>query len=162
KTHPNKVMFCSDDKHPDELVLHHINGLVKRSLAKGYDLFDVLRAASVHPVMHYKLPVGLLRENDPADFIVMDSIATMKILQTYINGGLVAENGTTKLNNVDAPVINNFSVNHKKPEDFIIKANCSNPVIRVIEAVEGQLVTNELQLKGKVENGLLVSDTEND
>lgn len=162
QSHPGKVMFCSDDKHPDELVLHHINGLVKRSLAKGYDLFDVLRAASVNPVLHYKLPVGLLRQNDPADFIVADNLENMDILQTYIAGEPVAENGKTKLPHVQAGIINKFSAAPKSIDDFVIQAGSDAPVIRVIEAIEGQLVTNELQLPGKVSNGCLVSDTEND
>lgn len=162
KTHPEKVMFCSDDKHPDELVLHHINGLVKRSLARGYDLYDVLRAASVNPVLHYKLPVGLLRPNDPADFIVIDSFANMNILQTVIGGRLVAAEGKTLLPHIPAGAINVFNTKERTAKDFEIKAGNSNPTIRVIEAIEGQLVTNELQLQGKVNDGLLVSDVEND
>ena len=91
--HPAKVMFCSDDKHPDELVLHHINILVKRSLKKGYDLFNVLLAACVHPVQHYNVPVGLLREGDSADFIVINNPEDFDVLPTHINGQLVADHG---------------------------------------------------------------------
>jgi adenine deaminase len=162
KLHPDRVMFCSDDKHPDELVLHHINMLVKRSLAKGYDLFDVLRAACVHPVLHYKLPVGLLRVNDPADFIITDNLAQFNIRQTYIGGQLVAEHGKTLLPRIAVTPINNFKVGKKQVSDFAIKATTATPTIRVIEAIEGQLVTNCLQLPAKVENGYLVSDTARD
>ncbi|MES2704698.1 MAG: amidohydrolase family protein [Bacteroidota bacterium] len=98
RSHPERVMFCSDDKHPDELILDHINELVRRSIAKGYDLFNVLRAACLNPVMHYKLPVGLLRENDPADFIVVKDLTDFSILQTYIDGQLVADNGKSLIN----------------------------------------------------------------
>lgn len=162
RSHPERVMFCSDDKHPDDLVLHHINALVKRSLAKGYDLYNVLRAACINPVLHYNVPVGLLRVGDPADFIVVDNPARMNILQTFINGQLVAEKGKSLLPVHDATVINNFKALPKSPEQFEIKSGQNNPLIRVIEAVEGQLVTNELHLPGKMKNGLLVSDTEND
>lgn len=160
--HPDRLMFCSDDKHPDELVLGHINQLVKRALAKGYDLFDVLTAACVNPVAHYNLPVGLLRKGDPADFIVVDSPETLHVLQTYINGHLVAEMGKPLLNSVDIHPINNFNIGHKKPEDFAIPCHETHPQIRVIEALDGQLVTNEITATGKTENGLLVSDTAND
>ncbi len=163
KLHPEKVMFCSDDKHPDELVLHHINGHVRRALAKGYDLFDVLRAACVHPVLHYNLPVGLLREGDPADFIVVHNLTKMDVRQTFINGVEVAADGRCLLPETSAPVINRFEALPKKETDFRIAASSGDPAtIRVIEAVEGQLVTNELLLPGKVENGFLVSDTEQD
>jgi len=160
--HPDRVMFCSDDKHPDELILHHINGLVKRSLQKGYDLFDVLRAACVHPVLHYKLPVGLLRVGDAADFIAVNNLTDFSILQTYIDGQLVAENGKTLLPDVAATSINSFESGKKDVSVFAIKAFSPCPDIRLIEAVEGQLVTNMLTLKGKLIDGFLVSDTEQD
>ncbi len=163
QSHPERIMFCSDDKHPDELVLHHINGHVRRALAKGYDLFDVLRAACVHPVLHYNLPVGLLREGDPADFIVVNNLTKMDIRQTFINGIEVATNGRCLLPETSVSVINRFEATPKSEADFRIQTTSDQPVsIRVIEAVEGQLVTNELILPGKVENGFLVSDTKQD
>ena len=162
KLHPEKVMFCSDDKHPDALEAGHINELVKRSLALGYDLYDVLNAACIHPVQHYKLPVGLLRAGDDADFIVVNNLEAFDVLQTYINGALVAENGHTLLPHIPPQPINNFSAAKKHPEAFKIKAAFPNPTIRVIEAIEGQLVTNSLELPGKTTEGFLVSDTKND
>ncbi len=163
KLHPEKIMFCSDDKHPDELVLHHINRHVQRALAKGHDLFDVLCAACVNPVLHYNLPVGLLREGDPADFIVVDNLTKMNVRQTFINGVEVAADGRCLLPEVPASVINRFEAAPKSETDFRVQATTDQPVsIRVIEAVEGQLVTNELILPGKVENGFLASDTERD
>jgi adenine deaminase len=155
-------MFCSDDKHPDELVIHHIDNHVKRALAKGYDLYDVLRAATVHPVEHYKLPVGLLRQNDPADFIVIDSPERFNVLQTYIGGRLVAEKGKTLLPHVPVEHINNFSANRRLPSDFEVVATGNNSTIRVIEAIEGQLVTNEVTATGNIADGKLISDVAND
>jgi adenine deaminase len=160
--HPSKVMFCSDDKHPDELVLNHINQLVKRALAKGYNLFHVLRAACINPVLHYRLPVGLLRVNDPADFIVVDSPAQFNILQNYINGKLVAKNGNSLLPNIAVTPINRFNAVRRTPADFAIKSQNSNNSIQVIEALEGQLITNKLVLTSKTENGYLVSDVSRD
>ena len=162
RQHPHSVMFCSDDKHPDELLLHHINGLVKRSLQKGYDLYDVLRAACVHPVQHYKIPVGLLRVNDPADFIVVNNLTDFDVLQTYIAGQLVAEDGKTLLPEISAGAINHFAVERKDARAFKIKASSATTTVRVIEAIEGQLVTNMLQLPAKVEDGHIVSDIDQD
>lgn len=160
--HPEQVMFCSDDKHPDELVLHHINDLVKRALQKGYDLFDVLRAASMNPVLHYNIPVGLLREKDAADFIVVKDLQAFEILQTYISGQLVAEQGKSLLPILPAAHINNFKAQHRKPEDFVVKAGSGCNEIRIIEAIEGQLITNEQHAIPKIENGNLTSDIAND
>ena len=86
--HPKMIMFCSDDKHPDSLVAGHINLLCARAVAKGYNVFSVLSAACVNPVLHYRLDIGLLREGDPADFIVANDLENFIIHQTYINGEL--------------------------------------------------------------------------
>ncbi|HEY1032019.1 MAG TPA: amidohydrolase family protein, partial [Flavipsychrobacter sp.] len=145
-THPKHVMFCSDDKHPDDLVLHHINGHVKRALEKGHDLFNVLTAACVNPVQHYKLPVGQLRVGDTADFIVVNNITDFAVLQNYIGGRLVYDKGKVLLPEVAVTPINNFDTNPKTITDFAVSAEESKQQIRVIEAIEGQLVTNELVL----------------
>lgn len=162
KTHPERVMFCSDDKHPDDLVLHHINGLVKRALQKGYDLFDVLRAACTNPVAHYNIPVGQLRVGDAADFITINNTDSFDVLQTYIGGRLVAEKGRSLLPHVAVQPINNFAATHKTPADFVVPALKTGISIRVIEAIEGQLVTNELIAEKKVVDGNIVTDTTND
>lgn len=161
-THAEKLMFCSDDKHPDELVISHINALVKRALAKGHDLYDVLRAASVNPVEHYNLPVGLLREGDPADFIITDNLTDINILATYINGVQVSAKEQCLFPTSEVTLINSFNTNYRQPKDFTIKAQSSSSNIRVIEALDGQLITNQLILPAKIENENIVSDTESD
>ena len=162
RDYPDKTMFCSDDKHPDELVLHHIDEHVRRAIAKGYDLFDVLRAASVNPVLHYALPVGLLKEGDPADFIVVESLQEFKVKQTYISGQLVAENGRSNLPDVKAELINNFVTGPVKSTDFKVPVTTTSGTLRLIEALDGQLITNELQLKGKIADGSYVADISRD
>ena len=162
KTHPEMTMFCSDDKHPDELVLHHINNHVKRALAKGFDLFDVLRAACINPVLHYKLPVGLLREDDDADFIIIDDLENFNVLETYIQGNLVAKNGENLLPSVPIKIINNFSATHFKSDDFVLEAIENQQQIHVIEALDGQLITNKIIVGAKIANGKIVADVERD
>src|SRR4030095_11367830 len=119
--YPNQIMFCSDDKHPDSLVLGHINQLCERAVAKGIDLFKILKAACINPVLHYKLDVGLLKEGDAADFIVAKDLEKFEVVKTYINGELVAENGKSKIESGKSKVINNFSCSKKDVKDFEIK-----------------------------------------
>lgn len=159
--HPEMVMFCSDDKHPNDLVAGQIDMIVARSVELGYELFDVLRCASVNPVEHYKCNVGLLREGDAADFIVVDDLVEFKVLRTFIDGELVAENGTPLIQRVDEVIVNNFNLFHKSPEDFRVKASPKSS-IRVIEALDGQLITNELHFPSKIIDGYIESDTDND
>jgi adenine deaminase len=158
--HPDLCMLCSDDKHPDDLLLGHINQLVSRAVAQGHDLMNVLQCACVNPVKHYNLPVGLLQPYDPADFIVVKDLKNFSVLQTYINGELIAEKGRSFLVEKTHHIINNFSTGKKFAEDFKITSTDSQ--IKVIEALDGQLITNELRAACKIENGFAVSDVEND
>ena len=154
------MMFCSDDKHPDDLLLGHINELCVRAVAKGVDVFKVLQAACVNPVKHYNLEVGLLQKGDFADFIVVDNLTNFNVLETYINGELVAKNGTSFVKNVDFEILNNFNTNKKKVEDF--KFESSSKKIRVIEALDGELVTNQIESASLIEDRNLVSNTKTD
>ncbi|MEL0650160.1 adenine deaminase [Algibacter sp. TI.3.09] len=154
------MMFCSDDKHPDDLILNHINKLCARAVAKGIDVFKVLQAACVNPVKHYNLDVGLLQVNDVADCIVVEDLKDFKTLQTYINGELVSDNGKSLIKPVSFTNLNNFNCTKKEISDF--KVASSSDKIRVIEALEGQLVTNELIEHSLIEDGNLVSNTEKD
>jgi adenine deaminase len=140
-SHPERVMFCSDDMHPDSLVLGHINLVVQRSLALGYDVFDVLRAASVNPVEHYGLPIGLLRAGDRADFIIVDDVATMSVLETWIGGTCVASHSTSHIASVEEDTINAFACS-PITADALAAPKGTGPV-RVIVAHDGQLVTTE-------------------
>jgi adenine deaminase len=159
--HYENIMFCSDDKHPDELAIGHINLLVKRALAKGFDLFSVLQVACQNPVKHYKLPIGLLNIGDSADFILIDNPTDFNILSTYINGEKVAENSQTFIENIEAEIINNFHCTEKTTEDFRVK-NDSFSKIKVIEVIDGQLVTSKLIENISVESGYLVANESTD
>ncbi len=158
---PEVMMFCSDDKHPDSLVLGHINQLCARAVEKGIDIFKVLKAACVNPVMHYKLDVGLLRKGDAADFIVVKNLKKFEVVKTYINGALVAEEGRSLFKTSRSEIINNFSCSKKSAADFALPWNGKNEN-PVIEALDGQLITNKLSVKPKVVDNYIVSDVAND
>ncbi|MFA6916791.1 MAG: adenine deaminase [Parachlamydiales bacterium] len=161
KSHPGSVMFCSDDKHPHELVKGHINELVKRSInIHGYDTMDVLRCACYNPILHYKLDVGFLQTGQPADFIVVDNLKDFNVLQTYIQGKLVAEKGKTLIPSVENEIVNKFDVSLKTEDEFVLKG--AHGKIQVIQALDGELITNKLNVEAKVENGVLTVDVAED
>jgi len=153
-------MFCSDDKHPDDLLLGHINQLCARAVAKGIGVFKVLLATCVNPVKHYNLNVGLLKIGDAADCIVVEDLKDFKTLQTYIDGQLVYDNGTSNIKHVMFKNLNNFNTDKKQVADFRFESKSNK--IRVIECLDGELVTNEIIEKTLIENGNLVSNTKTD
>lgn len=158
--YPEMIMFCSDDKHPDNLAISHINELAARAIAKGKDVFDVLRAACLNPIAHYSLPVGQVREGDPADFILVKDLEQFEVLTTYIKGQKVAENGKTLIPRVNNEVINNFNTSLKKPEDFQLYAYGTK--VRVIKALDGQLITPEIEGEILIRDGFAESNSEKD
>ena len=160
KSHPNELMFCSDDKHPDDLLEGHINQLVMRSLALGYDLFDVLSIACLHPIEHYKMDVGSLRVGDKADCIVIDNLDNFKILQTYINGELVADQGKTFLPDKIHASPNNFNIGALTPAQFILQAESAEQMI--INALDGELITEKSKATLPFSDGIVSSDPSQD
>ena len=158
--HFENMMFCSDDKHPDDLLLGHINQLCARAVAKGIDVFKVLQAACINPVKHYNLDVGLLQKGDDADFIVIDNLENFNVLETYINGELIARNGESYVKSVDFEVLNNFNTDKKKVADFRFES--SSKKIKVIEVLDGELVTNKIEANSLIINENLVSNTTTD
>lgn len=163
--HPNSVMLCSDDKHPDSLLLGHINQLCARAVSKGLNIFNILKAACVNPVLHYQLPTGLARLNDPANFIVLEDLTNFKVKQTYINGELVAEKGQSFIQLVDEKIINQFDTNPIHAEDIQVPIETypsKEQKIAVIEAIDGQLITHCLWVDATTVDNKIVSNTKND
>ena len=156
----DQCMFCSDDKHPDDLALGHINDLVKRALKLGIDKMKVLRCACVNPVRHYGLGVGLLQAGESADFIEVDGFESFNVIRTYINGELVAEKGKSLLPSVMANTVNNFRAQKKQVSDFSVAKEGER--IRIIEALDGLLITNRLSEIPKISDGNVVADPDRD
>ncbi len=166
KEYPEKIMFCSDDKHPDSLLEGHINSLCSRAVKKGYDLFDVLKAACINPAEHYNLKTGRLKTGDDADFIVVEDLEEFKVLETYIQGQCVFKNGRTQivsLKNVDP--INQFRLESISIEELRFTTESvyfnEDGNIPVIEAIDGQLITGKHMWKPAA-SGNPEADTEKD
>ncbi|WP_300596382.1 adenine deaminase [Niabella sp.] len=155
--YPEDIMFCSDDKHPDSLEAGHIDRLCARAVEKGVNVFHVLQAACVNPVTHYRLDVGQLKKGDPADLILIEDLQHFKVLETYINGTLVASGGKTLIQASRAGIINQFECRPKTVADFRMPVTAA-PEIPVIEALDGQLITNALYLQLPQDRGQFVSD----
>ncbi|MEA2099761.1 MAG: adenine deaminase [Campylobacterota bacterium] len=141
ESYSDMLMFCSDDKHPNDLLEGHINELVVKSIAKGYDIFDVLKIACINPKEHYNLDLGLLRVGDKADFIEVEDLESFKIIRTFIDGEIVSENSKTKINSVKVDSINNFHARKTAPSDFVFESGCDE--VEVIQAIDHELFTLE-------------------
>ncbi|HRN92830.1 MAG TPA: amidohydrolase family protein, partial [Ferruginibacter sp.] len=155
------IMFCSDDKHPDSLLEGHINQLFVRAIQQGIDVWKVLRAACINPVLHYNMQVGLLRPHDAADFIVVNNLTDCSVLETIINGETVALNGQSLITTTPATPINRFNCTPLIPEQLRINADIS-PALPMIGALNGQLITEKLSLTPRIQDGHYVPDLSQD
>ena len=163
--HPKKVMLCSDDKHPDSLLEGHINQLCARAVAKGINLFNVLRTACINPVLHYQLPTGLARVHDPANLILVEDLTNFKVIETYIDGQLVAQNGHSLIEPVQATAINQFNAHPIALSDLQLPAATypsKDGMVPVIHAIDGQLITNLVWAKPTIKDNAIVADIEKD
>jgi adenine deaminase len=158
--HPEMIMFCSDDKHPDDLISGHINLLIKRALKSGYELMDVLRACTLNPVRHYGLDAGLLQPGDKADFIIIDHPEYFNVQATFVDGIKVAENGKSLIERVQEESPNAFNALKLTPGMLAIKAVSGR--IKVQQALAGQLITEKKVVAASVDEGMVVSDPERD
>lgn len=158
--HPGSCMLCSDDKHPDDLLEGHINSLCARAVAKGVSVFDVLRAACLTPVEHYGLRSGRLRPGDPADFIRLRDLTGFKVEETWIDGKCVARDGQSLLPKTKSPRANKFFALPKKPSDFAVPAG--QGTIRVIEALDGQIVTGAGEAEPLLRDGRALANPAQD
>ena len=160
RDHGDKIMLCSDDKHPNDLEKGHINQLIKRSLAKGFDLLTILKSCTLNPIKHYKLDVGMLQKGDDADFIIIDNIEDFNVLKTFVRGKLIAENGETFIESVKESAPNLFVASPLSLSDLKVEPKLGK--LKIIEAIDGQLITRLALGDALIKQNNVISDTEND
>ncbi|MDD2762190.1 MAG: amidohydrolase family protein [Methylomonas sp.] len=154
--YPDRVMLCSDDKHPDDLQAGHIDRLAAKAISLGHDVFDVLQCACVNPIRHYGLPLGQLRVGDSMDAVLIGDLQNLKVIKTWIGGQLLAEQGLSLLPSIKPEIINRFEARKLQPDDITIRYPGGN--IKVIQALDGELLTRQLIVKPKVSAGGSVPD----
>ena len=159
-SHPGQVMFCSDDRHPDDLAAGHINRIVARAIGERHDPVTVLRCCTLNPVRHYGLDSGLLQPGDPADIVVVRTLEEFIPVSVYVNGTKVASEGVSLIRPVDETPRNRFDTRPVMPAHLEVPA--AEGLIRVIQARDGQLVTGSAAVEPLVAGGRIVSDPERD
>ncbi|MFV0365800.1 MAG: adenine deaminase [Mangrovibacterium sp.] len=158
KTNPNDVMFCTDDSHPDEIIsVGHISKLVVRAIADKFDLFDVLKIASINPINHYKLDMGQLRVGDKADFLVVEDLEAFNVAQVYVDG--VEKLATAETEPLVIEGMNNFD--HSGIEVSSLRKAVLGS-IETILLIKGELITTVGSYSPKQATENLESDPNED
>ena len=161
ESHPDCVMLCTDDTHPDDLFENgHIDNLIRKGLEKGCSLMNLLRASSYNAIKHYGLDLGLLQLRDSADFIIIDNPESFKVQSSYMKGNCIYKDGEVLFESHNEILLNNFYRKEIKLEDIQVEAKDCD--VHVMTVSDGNLVTGWGSGRPKVEEGKLVSDTNKD
>lgn len=147
---PEMIMLSSDDIHPEMLRERHLDKLVAGLIDEGYDVFNVIRSVTINPVSHYNLNIGLLQPGDPADFIIVDNLRKMNVLQTWIDGKRVFDKGSLSFTYRAGKPVNIFNCSEINPAQLAVRN--TGKVIRVITAFDGDLFTKEIQYETEEED----------
>jgi adenine deaminase len=158
-TDPEMIMLCSDDLHPEMLLKRHISKLISILISQGFNMYDVIRSATINPSLHYNLNAGLLRKGDNADFVLTDNLEEMNIIETWIGGTKVFSKGEVYFDYKPGRAVNNFNCSKVSEEDLRVRNRMGN--LRIIEAFESELLTNEIRLPAG-DGTYIYPDPEND
>ncbi|MGV8828446.1 MAG: adenine deaminase [Breznakibacter sp.] len=162
-SHPSKVMLCTDDSHPDDIVEKgHIDKIVRMALGCGISIYDIYQAALINPVLHYHLEVGMLRVGDRADFIIVDNLADFNIQSTYINGAALFEYGKINFSANPSSCINKFTEPYVGIDQLQVFTQLANPIVKVIDLKDGELLTGEFLWEPTPFEGIINSSVEMD
>lgn len=161
----SRCFFATDDRHPKDLLEHgHIDHMIRIAIKDGIDPISAIRMATINTAQYFGLrDLGAIAPGYTADLVVVDSLRRFKIKMVFKNGRLVAKDGKMVAPRPKVPEITlRSSINIKwlTPEDFDIPAEGDR--IRVMNLVPDQIITKETRARAKVEDGLLVADTERD
>ncbi len=140
-TAPDRLLFCTDDAHPEEVITAgNIDKIVRQAISDGFDLFDVLRIASLSPILHYGLQQGALRVGDVADFIEVDDLKSFTTRRVFI-GGEVCYDRSQSVDSEPIPtrLINNF--NHNKITAKELQRAVTAEPITIIGTIKDELIT---------------------
>ncbi len=156
KDNLRRFMFCTDDKHPDDLIKEgSIDFNIKLGIRSGIDPVDAIKMATLNSCECYGLKnKGAIAPGYIADLVVIDNLDDFNILSVYKGGKLVGENGRALFEsdeNSPAHMIDTVNIKKVDIEDLNIKMNSNQA--NVISVIEDSLVTKKSIRQVKVEDG---------
>lgn len=160
-----KCIFVTDDRHPKHLA-KHISRMVKKAVKNGVDPIKAIQMASLNTAEYFNLSdLGAIAPGYRADIAVFKDLENFEPLMVFKNGKLAAKDGKMVIDtdNLKPPALRgSVNIKYLYREDLQIKAPQGKTTAKVINVIPKQLITKQTAETVKIENGLAVSDIEND
>jgi len=167
---PRHLFFCTDDKHPDDIIREgHIDYNVREAIEVGVDPIEAIQMATLNCAEHFGLDneIGSIAPGRIADIILVRDLMEFKPEIVIANGELVAKDGKflKKLPKFNWPKWSKNTVKLKsemRPEDFIVGSKKEVQKVRVIKVIEGQIINEQIHADLRVVGGEVQVDLEKD
>ncbi len=154
--------IVSDDKDIEELLIGHVDVMLRKAVEFGLDPIDAVKMVTINPCIHYNLNRGCISPGKPADIVIVDNLKDFNVKKVFIEGNLVASDHEALFSFKPLLIENTFNLSPKMSEDFEVLSSKDKETVRVIEVMEGQLLTHKIEAVLKVDNGKINPDVEND
>jgi adenine deaminase len=159
--------FCSwatDDKQPDDLASQgHIDHNIRKAVAQGLDPTLALQMATINTARHYGLnDLGAIAPGYHADLVTFADLRNIRPTRTIAGGKLIAQSGQMlhPMRSSVPPPRNNMTAGFVDAGSFGIPAVGAR--VRVIVVQPEQIVTRQMTVEPRTNEGTVLSDPERD
>ncbi|GAC91988.1 adenine deaminase [Anoxybacillus flavithermus NBRC 109594] len=163
-----RFLFCTDDKHIDELVTEgSIDHHIRLAIQAGLNPLTAIQMATLNAAECYRLYTkGAIAPGYDADFLLVEDLQSFSITHVYKKGVLVAENGratfsVTKATAIDQTIAQSVHTKKVTKEDVQIPFTRGKQA-NVIQIIPNHLHTKRLMTEVDVENGVFQPSIERD
>ncbi len=158
----HECMLVSDDLRAKDLVNGHLDVLLRKAVALGMPPMHAIRAVTAWPAWHYNLPGGSVAVGRTADLVIVEDLRNFKVLQVFIEGKLVAEDGVPLF--LAEPRTNGLGILPRDlvADDLLLPAEGERASVRVIEAVPDRIESGSLVTELPVREGCVRAMPEQD
>ena len=158
----NDFVLVSDDMIAPDLVHSHLDGLLARAVSVGIDPLRAVRAVTITPAGHYRLPLGVIEPGRMADIVKVRDLSGFSVEEVHIGGTRVAEGGRPAFSARPVSGGNPIDVPPRVSGDFVVPARGRSVTVRVIGLIRNEIVTGSETSTLNVREGRVVPDRVHD